>query len=166
MAVEYNHHYLINPAACGEPFREFVKLADEHPGLSVLDLGCGQGRDALLFARNGCTVHGVDISPVGIEQMLETAKKERLKVTGEVNDIENFETRKKFDVVILDRVLHMLGSDEDMLDVLEQACSMTKSGGWVLVADGPKNRALIKSAFDDGWVIEKDAKNRTFARRL
>lgn len=39
----------------------------------MLDLGCGQGRDALLFARAGHRLLGVDVSSVGIEQMRATA---------------------------------------------------------------------------------------------
>jgi len=41
------------------------------PGSKILDLACGTGTDAVWFAQNGYSVHGVDISG----QMLERAKK-------------------------------------------------------------------------------------------
>ncbi|MGZ4682218.1 MAG: class I SAM-dependent methyltransferase, partial [Acidimicrobiales bacterium] len=33
------------------------------PGMSVLDVGCGQGTQALRLAERGCRVTGVDVSP-------------------------------------------------------------------------------------------------------
>lgn len=36
------------------------------PGSCVLDCGCGYGRDAIQIARAGHTVHGIDVSDVGI----------------------------------------------------------------------------------------------------
>lgn len=36
-------------------------------GQRLLDLGCGTGEDALYFARQGISVHGVDVSPAMIE---------------------------------------------------------------------------------------------------
>jgi tellurite methyltransferase len=57
----------------------------------VLDLGCGQGRDALFIARKGHAVVGVDISATGIAQMLDEAAKEDRQVEGVIADIVGFE---------------------------------------------------------------------------
>jgi len=53
---------------CGQPFPEFVQffVDFDQVNASVLDLGCGQGRDALFIARMGHDVLGVDLSPTGI----------------------------------------------------------------------------------------------------
>ncbi|MDE2868731.1 MAG: methyltransferase domain-containing protein [Chloroflexota bacterium] len=43
--------------------RRLLCLAGDVSGLKVLDAGCGEGHLALLFARNGADVLGVDIAP-------------------------------------------------------------------------------------------------------
>ena len=49
---------------------------------SVLDLGCGQGRDSLFISRKGHTVLGVDAAQTAIKQMLKLAVLENLNVKG------------------------------------------------------------------------------------
>jgi len=67
-----------------ELFREQVTLNffDKCDGksLDVLDLGCGQGRDSLMIARNGHSVVGVDLSTTGVQQMVEIAQKEGIEI--------------------------------------------------------------------------------------
>lgn len=81
--IEYEVEFQKCEAACGEPFNEFVEFFERSPHeLSVLDLGCGQGRDALMAARQGHNVMGVDLAPTGVAQMLAGAAREGLAVTG------------------------------------------------------------------------------------
>lgn len=56
---------------------------------SVLELGCGQGRDTWLFANSGLQVVALDYSPTGICQMGERAKQLRLEglVIPKVQDV-------------------------------------------------------------------------------
>ncbi|HOR47182.1 MAG TPA: class I SAM-dependent methyltransferase, partial [Caldisericia bacterium] len=44
-------------------------------GLRVLDLGCGNGRNAVPLARMGCKVTGVDISKVALSLLKEKSQK-------------------------------------------------------------------------------------------
>ncbi|MFH8981651.1 class I SAM-dependent methyltransferase [Streptomyces varsoviensis] len=57
----------------------------------VLELGAGHGRDALFFAREGFTVHAVDFSPAGLEQLRDAARAQaedvRRRVTTGVHDV-------------------------------------------------------------------------------
>ncbi|WP_262700674.1 MULTISPECIES: class I SAM-dependent methyltransferase [Streptomyces] len=54
----------------------------------VLELGAGQGRDALYFAREGFTVLATDFSPVGLEQLRAAAGAQGVaeRVTTKVHD--------------------------------------------------------------------------------
>ncbi|MFT6074064.1 MAG: 2-polyprenyl-3-methyl-5-hydroxy-6-metoxy-1,4-benzoquinol methylase [Yoonia sp.] len=67
MAYNYDTLYATMPNALGEPTTVFAEFFDtyEHANTRVLDVGCGQGRDALLTARHGHNVVGVDLSPSG-----------------------------------------------------------------------------------------------------
>src|SRR5438105_1355211 len=53
----------------------FMEFIPDLAGLSVLDLGCGEGRYTRSFARRGARMTGVDISP----QMLEHARQEEVR---------------------------------------------------------------------------------------
>ena len=111
--TDYEKLYGEQDDVCGEPFPELVRFFDDLPsGRNVLDLGCGQGRDALVAARQGHRVVGVDLSALGITQMQARAEKEGLSVVGVVADIVAFEPDQSFEVVVLDRVLHMLPDDD------------------------------------------------------
>ena len=159
--VKYDKHYAESAAACGDPFAPFVAFVAglEEPS-SVLDLGCGQGRDALLFARAGHRVLGLDISSVGTEQLAAVASAEGLELQARVGDLEEFQASELFDVVILDRVLHMLPDMGARARALEQACAATRPGGTMLLSEYAKQHPLIVERFDTdpGWRLSTGAK--------
>ncbi len=163
--MKYDAHYRDAPAACGAPFHEFVAFCESADPGSVLDLGCGQGRDALMFARAGHTVLGVDASSVGVGQMVATAATEGLALEGVVDDVVGYRPSRTFDVVILDRVLHML-VEADRETVLSTGLDAVGLGGHVLVAEGPKGLVPVREAVvARGWTPTKSTKNRLIARR-
>lgn len=169
--MDYEKEYQNTDNACGQPFPEFVdffKNWDRH-GAAVLDLGCGQGRDALLIASRGHRVTGVDISPTGVAQMLDQAQARGLEIEGIVADIVGFRTRKRFDAVVIDRVLHQLPTDEDRLAVLRRSSGYVKTGGYVLIADTPKHKQLIADFFatlDTTWETVRSKKGIQFFHRV
>ena len=51
-----------------EPNRFLVSQAKWlRPGMRVLDVAAGEGRNAVWMARQGCEVLGIDISPLAID---------------------------------------------------------------------------------------------------
>ncbi len=167
----YEQHYQAGRGVCGEPFPEFVAFFDayEREEADVLDLGCGQGRDALLAARRGHRVVGVDLSETGIAQMLDDARAEELNVHGVVGDIAVWEPAGMFDIVVLDRVLHLLADDEERLRVLERACAHVRPSGHVLVADTPSQQGMLRTFIASNhprWEVTLQRKGFVFARRV
>ena len=168
--ADYEKQYRESRHVCGPPFPEFVTFFERYDKTRarVLDLGCGQGRDALPIARMGHQVLGVDISRTGVSQMLKEAEQEGLDVHSVVADVVEYQPSGQFDVIILDRVLHMLSDDDDRLAVLEKASAATAQGGYVLIADTPKHQPLIRSFFSeqpDGWTKVKDRKGFIFVQK-
>ncbi len=165
--TDYEQEFRRCPGACGEVFPEFASFFAEHarPGATLLDLGCGQGRDALVAAAHGYRVLGVDASRTGVSQMRDTASAQGLPVEGIVSDVLVFRPRRKYSVVVLDRVLHMLGSSQERTAVLQKASEATRQGGYVLVADTPGQQPLIKDFFRKaGWTISVPRRNFVFAQ--
>ena len=59
----------------GKPYTELIDFFTDNPPIGkVLDLGCGQGRNAIPLAILGFEVVGIDISRVGIEQINQVAQ--------------------------------------------------------------------------------------------
>ncbi len=64
--VYWTNFYAHTEYTSGSTFFEFVDARPDTPG-SVIDIGCGDGRDACAFGASGRRVVGLDQSPVGIE---------------------------------------------------------------------------------------------------
>lgn len=163
MPTDYDKLYQEQRHALGQPTQVFVDFFDQYPKQDalVLDLGCGQGRDALFIARRGHRVVGVDLSATGIEQLIADAHAEGLLIEAIVADLRAYEPSGSYDVVLLDRTLHMLAEPE-RLHVLKQVSRVTRAGGSVLIADEPSNMAAIKAFFQDDapqWTVQQDTKN-------
>jgi tellurite methyltransferase len=94
----------------------------------VLDLGCGEGRNALFLAENGFNVTGIDISEEGIKKFKELAKQNNLKVKGIVGDIIKFEFDNKYDIIISNATLHFLKENESK-DMVKKIKENTKKDG-------------------------------------
>lgn len=140
MGYDYDALYRDTPNALGAPTPFIVEAFERFAGraLTVLDLGCGQGRDALFIARAGHAVTGVDLSPNGVSEMTQVAETEGLEVTGVVADLMDYVPTGRFDIVLIDRTLHMLGATERPA-VLARMLDHVAENGWVLIADEPKN---------------------------
>ncbi|WP_421708470.1 class I SAM-dependent methyltransferase [Algihabitans sp.] len=63
----------------------FLAFLPELTGQSVLDLGCGEGRNTRLFARQGATMTGIDISTRMIDAARAAEAKEPLGIHYRVN---------------------------------------------------------------------------------
>jgi 2-polyprenyl-3-methyl-5-hydroxy-6-metoxy-1,4-benzoquinol methylase len=114
-----------------EPNRFLVEVAsDLQPG-TALDLGCGQGRNALWLAGLGFTVTGLDLSPVAVAQANETARERGLDATFEaVNLMEWNPDGAVWDLVVL-AYIHL---PEDMRKAVHATAeSAVAPGGRVVV---------------------------------
>jgi S-adenosylmethionine-dependent methyltransferase len=96
------------------------------PRQRVLDVGCGQGTQALILARSGHEVTGLDPSDYLLTQFEETLADEPPEVRGRVHLVRGAGeaapelTPGPFDVVLCHGVLMYLDNDRDMLAALSQ----------------------------------------------
>ncbi|SHH74880.1 class I SAM-dependent methyltransferase [Cognatishimia maritima] len=142
MAYNYDKLYRDTPNALGSPtpiFVDFFNTINRAPQ-RVLDVGCGQGRDALFFARLGHRVVGVDLSANGIRDLRAAAKAENLPISGLVADITKYTPDGNFEIILIDRTLHMLDQTAQR-HVLTTLLDHVTPKGWVLIADETSNIA-------------------------
>ncbi|MBF6558074.1 MAG: class I SAM-dependent methyltransferase [Acidimicrobiales bacterium] len=150
-----------------------IEMADVQPGMDCVDLGCGSGRLALLMAKRGADVVGVDVSDAMIERMLLQARREGIgTVRGLVVPIEHFTVpAESVDLVITNYALHhLLDADKDK--VVRAAFEWLRPGGQLVVADmmlgrgatardrqiiAGKLRIMAKKGIPGYWRILKNA---------
>ena len=97
---------------------------------SVLDLGFGQGREALFITRKGHTVLDVDAAQTAIKQMLKLAVLENLIVNGIFAGNIDFDVDDVYADVLIDRILHILQRDKMRNAVLEKYSSIVCCDGY------------------------------------
>src|SRR6476620_8179785 len=87
---------------------------------TALDLGCGNGRHAIYFAREGFNASGVDVSPRAIKWASDWARRENLDIDFRVGDITELPyPDKTFDVVVSHGVLDHVRAETARLSAAE-----------------------------------------------
>ena len=173
--VAKNYDKIMNTMSFGL-YRSFINKAiknmDIQQGNSILDLGCGTGRNADLMAKyigkNG-HITGLDISELMESQFLKRFKDQtNISFVNQRID-QGFELEKQFDIVFISFVIHGF-PHEIRSAVIQNALTHLKPGGSFYILDfaefdmakmPPHHRFIFKKieciyAFD---YIERDWKN-------
>lgn len=101
-------------------------------GISILEIGCGEGGNLLPFAKLGCKVVGIDISEKRINEAKELFRKAHIPGTFICNDIFNQTgLNHRFDIIICHDVIEHI---EDKYTLLIQAHSFIKNDGVLFIA--------------------------------
>jgi tellurite methyltransferase len=153
---EEEHHF-------GEPCPELIEFFTENPSRGkILDLGCGQGRDALALAHLRYEVTGVDISEVGIDQMMRDAIQFKLNVKGIISDIYEFPIDSSFDFILLDSLLHFYKRErEKEVALVQRIMNEMRIGAvlCILVNKSKTTEPVLESIVDDvreSWNLLQD----------
>lgn len=99
---------------------------------TVLELGCGDGRNLIELAKQGYIVTGIDLA--GKQQVEYCAQKQNVPVqfiTGDITQIP-FE-EQQYGAVICSEVFHLLSRTE-VQTVLERMKIATKQGGYIYIS--------------------------------
>jgi len=108
-------------------------------GKTILDLGCGLGREAVLFAMEGAVVTGIDFSEESIRKAKDLAMKMGVDITFELRNVDRIDFKNEFDVVYCRGSLHHF---PDPKKIIERSYGFLKEGG-VMVTQEPKSENFI-----------------------
>jgi len=134
----------------GKRLKKIFDLAGVHPGMCVLDVGCGRGELVLHSAEKGAEAVGIDSS----EEALEIARgvlDSWVKVKPEIKNSVRFELadcdgmsfgREVFDVVFVSDIIEHL-CEKDLSKTVENIFFVLKTGGKLVLHSSP-NRIFVK----------------------
>lgn len=75
----------VEPNAFLAANREYFK-----PGMRVLDIACGEGRNSVWLAEQGCVVTGIDLSPLALDKARDLAARRGMHVEFEEADLHQW----------------------------------------------------------------------------
>ena len=136
------------PAPSGtSPYQEWYKQPDYYWGTApsslclriismlppvrpyrVLDVGCGEGKDAVFLARCGYDVTAFDIAKSGIEKTKRLAEQAQVYVRAFEADVNAYRPDEEFDVYVSSGVLHYI-RPELRREIFDSYKAHTAAGG-------------------------------------
>jgi tellurite methyltransferase len=87
---------------------EILKHLPLEKPLSLLDIGCGEGRNAIFLARNGYQVSAFDLSAPGIDKMRQFGEQLNLSVLVFQADINSYRLQEDYDILFSTGTMHYM----------------------------------------------------------
>jgi ubiquinone/menaquinone biosynthesis C-methylase UbiE len=145
----------------------FARLAvSEDLGNEIIDIGCGTGEHAMLFASSGYKVLGVDSAPLAIEKARIKASQRSSTAKFVVADALHLaELHRQFDVAIDSGLFHVFSDRERVTYVESLRAVLRPRGRYYMLCfsdkepvgwGGPRRvfkREILRS-FSDGWHVD------------
>ena len=78
---------------------ELKKIRPFPQARKVLDIGCGEGKDAVYMAKQGYEVTAFDLTENGIRKTKTLAERSGVQINAYVDDINTFQENERFDIV-------------------------------------------------------------------
>lgn len=107
-----------------------LKLLPPTRPLKLLDIGCGEGKDAVFFARCGYEVSAFDISASGLEKTKRLAEKAQVQVKTFRANIWDYRLEEDYDILYSSGVFHYI-KPELRADIMENYKSHVTPNGLV-----------------------------------
>lgn len=110
---------------------KLLEVAGKDPReLKVLDIGCGEGKDAVYMAEKGCQVSAFDITESGIRKTKLLAANRGVEIDAFVADINEFNMEDKFDIIYSTGTVQYL-FDDKIEPFFKKAKSIVNEGGYI-----------------------------------
>jgi tellurite methyltransferase len=122
------------PSVFGPPSEEIRSVAGKLPlAARVLDLGCGDGRNARYLLEQGMHVTAVDVSDKAVAKLVGRARPHAARLRAEVGDVRSHPLTGRFNLIIAHGLLHLMPR-EDWTRVIKTMQQHTTPLGYNVVA--------------------------------
>jgi 2-polyprenyl-3-methyl-5-hydroxy-6-metoxy-1,4-benzoquinol methylase len=135
--------------------QQTLRLTERHLNRSrrrVLDLGSGEGADAIRMALLGYRVTAVDVSGIGVAKIRRFADEANVSLEIVQADLNTYRPAGKFDVVLCNGVLQYIQHKKSVIERMQEA---TRPGGinvisvWSTHSELPPSHRTVPTFCDD-----------------
>jgi len=147
-----------------KPLKEIEKLTGEwNPG-KLLDIGCGNCRNLIPFAKSGFDCYGIDFSKEMLKQAKGVCEKENVKVNLKLSRAEKLPFKNElFDYCIFANALHHVDTAEGRKKAVSEMFRVMKKEGRAFVSVWNKLQPRFFFAKKDVF-IPWNKKDKTYQR--
>lgn len=130
-------------------FAQFVMRYLEQ-GKTIVDVGCGNGRDSIYFGEQGMNVYAVDMSETAT-QYIQSLGKQNINVRNQnfISMLGN--AQEEYDYLYSRFTVHAI-SEEDQKSLLHNAYQSLKKSGYFFI----EVRCKLDTLYGKGELVEKD----------
>ncbi len=125
------------------PFAEYCLSNYMKKDKTLLELGCGNGRDSFLFAQNDISVVGIDIAHEEISYLNSINKLNNLKF--ESKSFPNYVSKVKFDYVYSRFTIHSISELEEELTITNSYKNLKDNGLFFIEVRSIKDNMFTNS---------------------
>ncbi|WP_247948880.1 SAM-dependent methyltransferase TehB [Streptococcus gordonii] len=111
---------------------EVLEATDTVKPGKALDLGCGQGRNALFLEQLGFDVTAVDVNPLSLDNLASIIEAEDLNMLAGTYDINSANLTQKYDFIV-STVVFMFLNHERVPEIIRNMQEQTNPGGYNLI---------------------------------
>jgi SAM-dependent methyltransferase len=101
--------------------QQTLRVLADRPRGRALDLGAGEGSDAIRLALLGYEVDAVEVSAVGAAKIERFAKEAGAEVRVTVADAQDYQPKGLYDVIICNGVLHYVKDKDSVISLMQEA---------------------------------------------
>jgi SAM-dependent methyltransferase len=137
-----------------------LRLLRHRPQGRALDLGAGEGSDAIRLSLLGYEVDAVEVSAIAAKKIQTFAQEASAKVRVFASDILDFKPQGLYDVVICNGVLHYVKDKASVISLMQDA---TNEGGlnvislWSTFTQVPECHEIVPVYCDDEQGVVTDS---------
>ena len=110
------------------------KILKRHKCRKIIDVGCGTGKHAILLAKKGYAILGVDVSKEMLKIARENAERENVQVDFRTADMRRLNFRTKFDAVLcLYETILYNTTNEEIFSTIKSFNRTLRKGGILII---------------------------------
>lgn len=153
--IYWNNYYAGSVSVAREEPSLFARAMLQHymeSGKNLIELGCGNGRDSLYFAKNGINVTGIDASQIAIEELCErTSLDNCVFICDDFVSVESI-YQIQYDYCYSRFTLHAINEQQEN-QIIQKVYDMLKENGYFFI----EARSVHDGKFGLGQAVEKNA---------